>query len=183
MLHCCFTCIIICCRHFYLSTNSMLQSLSIEIHFLKNILLSIRKFILTFFVNMAFKMIFMVGLPWPWTQKTETFSTYTSHKITSSTSFNCFFTPWAKFRMNRHPFSISFLFQYVWKPSLFLLTCARTMIVRLAFEAKRLPTSASNSLQIQVIDLDAVVAIGACTKLIVSVDWREQFTQDLFVSI
>lgn len=33
MLHCCFTCIIICCRHFYLSTNSMLQSLSIEIHY------------------------------------------------------------------------------------------------------------------------------------------------------
>ena len=29
----CCTCIIICCRHFYLSTNSMLQSLSIEIHY------------------------------------------------------------------------------------------------------------------------------------------------------
>jgi hypothetical protein len=44
------------------------------------------------------------------------------------------------------------------------------MIVRLAFEAKRFPTSAPYSLQIQVIDLDAVVAIYAGAKLIVSVD-------------
>ena len=123
-----------------------------------------------FFKNMTSEMVLMVRLPRSGTQVTEVFSAYTGHKVTAGASLDCLFAPWTEFRIDSHPFGISLLFHDIFHPEFFLITCAGTMIIRVAFEAENLATSAFDTSQIQVIDFDTVPAIYPSTELIVAMD-------------
>jgi hypothetical protein len=123
-----------------------------------------------FLKYMTFEMVFMIRLPRTGTQVTEVFSAYTGHEVTAGTSLDCLFAPWAEFSIDSHPFGISLLFHDIFHPKFFLITCAGTMIIRVAFEAENFATGAFDTSQIQIIDFDTVSAIYSSTELIVTMD-------------
>jgi len=150
-------------------------SLCVKVHLLQDLFLTVYVLFGTFFVYVTFKVVFMVRLPRFRTQITETFSTYTSHIVTASTSFYCFLAPRTQFCVNWHPFGISFFFHYIFYPLLFFLATTRTMIIALTSEAKWFAACASNSLNIKIQNFNTVIAIDSCTKLITFMDGWEHF--------
>lgn len=123
-----------------------------------------------FLKNMTFEMVLMVRLPRSGTQITKIFSAHTGHEVTAGASLDCFFAPWTEFSIDSHPFGISLLFHDIFHPEFFLITCAGTMIIRVAFEAENFATSAFDTSQVKVIDFDTVSAIYSSTELIVAMD-------------
>ena len=118
-------------------------------------------------------MVLVVWLPWLWTKIAEAFSTEAGHIITACTSFDSFFAPGAELGIYGHPLSISFFFKDIFHPKFFLITCTRTVIVRVAFKAKYFSTCAFYASYVEVMHFDTICAVDSCAKLIVSMDcWK-----------
>lgn len=145
-------------------------TLGVEVHLLQYLFLSVYCVRCALLEYVALEMILVVRLPWSRTEITEVFTTYAGHEVTASASFDSLLAPWTELSVDGHPFGISFFLEHIFHPQLFLLTCARTVIVRLALKAKDFTACALDTPEIQVINLDAISAVNACTKLIVSVN-------------
>jgi hypothetical protein len=63
----------------------------------------------------------------------------------------------------------------------FVLTGARTVVIRLTLEAENLATGALDVPDVQIVDLDTIDTIDSRTELIIAMDGREQLRNALLV--
>ncbi len=83
--------------------------------------------------------------------------------------------------MYGHPFSICFFFEYIIEPTLFFLTCAWTVVIRIALEAEYFAACAFDAFEVKVVDFDTVSTVYACAELIVAMNGRELFTDEFLI--
>lgn len=149
------------------------------VHSFQSLLLSIHSLIRFFFVNMAFEVILMIWFPRLRTHITEVLPTGAGHKVTPHRPFHSFPTPRTDLSISRNPFSISFLRYYLLTPPSFLIAFARVMVVTLTPETKDLSTTAFDSINIELVNFNAISTINSRTELIVTIFHNQKLANSL----